>query len=333
MRGKQIAERLWAWLNAPVLLVFPLLLVGCAFLLSLWLPQSPVPLRDAAAFSRWLASVRPQLEPHADWLAAWGLLALQTTLWMRLPLALLALILAARGVALRERWPALSPLARARQLLIALGLAGLLVGWGVQLRWGWVETGILAWPGEPVSLPRSGAALPPSKEGARLRLYRGVLLFDEALTLGLDVQARNHEGEIVPVQLAARSAAQSEARFILSAQLPDGYFGIPEADLVFRITLQQPPPEPQIQVQIYRSSSGALLTETLLRGSGLIFADKFQFQLNGVFVPQLRAVYDPGAPFTLAAWALLAAAGVLAGLEWRGRRVAAAAAQRLENAV
>lgn len=322
MRGRQIAERLWARLNGTAFLVLPLLLVTWVSLLAIWLPQSPVAPAEAAAFSRWVANVHPRLDPYTERFAAWGLLSLQTALWFRLPLALLALVLAARGAALRESWAALPRSARARQLLIVLGLVGLLAGWVMQLRWGWSETGIHSWPGEAVQLSRSGATLPPLEvsQGVRLHGY-GLFLFHEDVDLGLDIQARNSDGAIVPLQLSAQSAGQAQVRFILGAQLPDGYFGIPEAELVFRITLRQPPPEPQIHVQIYRSSSGALLTETVLRSSGLIFADKLQLQLDSLPVSQLRAVYNPGAPVTLTGWGLLAAAGVLCGIERRKRGV------------
>lgn len=333
MRSRQIVERIWRWLNGLPVLVLPLLLLAAVSLLGVWLPQAPVLPGDTAAFSRWLASIHPRLDPYTDKLAAWGLLTLRTTLWTRLPLALLALVFAVRGTRLYECWTAWPVLLRVREGLILLGLVGLLLGWGVQLRWGWAEAGVLAWPGEPLQLEHGRRTLPPLDDASRVRLHEGLFLLPEALAWGLEVEARNAQGELLPVQLAARSAAQPQARFVLSEQLPDGYFGIPEADLVFRIALQQPPPEARIQVQIYRSSTGTLLTETLLQGSGMIFADPFRFQLQGIPVSLLRVVYNPGVPFTFLAWLCLGAAGVVAvGVR---RRVAQHenAATSAENAV
>ncbi len=318
MRGRQIAEQLWTWLNGTAFLICPLLAVGLISLLTLWLPQSPVALAETAAFSRWVASVHTRLDPYTERLATWGLLSLKTTLWLRLPLALLALVLMARATTLRERWSALARLTRARKLLLLAGLLCLLGGWVTHLRWGWSEAGIHAWPGESVELSRSGISLPAVEESRRFQWREfGLFLFQEELALGLNIQARNGEGDVVPLLLSSQSAAQQRLRLILNSQLPDGYFGIPEADLVFRVTLLQSPPEPEFHVQIYRSSSGVLLTETVLRSGGVIFADKLQLQLNSLAVPQWRAVYNPGAPITFAGWGLLVIAGIMSGIERR----------------
>ena len=320
MRGRQIIERLWVWLNGSAFLILPLVLVGLVSLLTLWLPQSPVPFSETAAFSRWVASVHTRLDPYTERLAAWGLLSLKSTLWLRLPLALLGLTLAARATTLVEQWRGLPRFTRIRQILMFLGLLTILSGWVLQLRWGWNETGIYAWPGEPVALPRSGTVLPPFEDVPHNPRYGfGLFVFQEELALGLDIQARDDNGDIVPLLLSSQSAAQERIRLILSNQLPDGYFGIPEADLVFRVTLRQTPPEPEFQAQIYRSSSGALITETTLRSGGVIFADKLQLQLDSLSVPQLRVVYNPGAPVTLAGWGLLVLAGVLSSVERRKR--------------
>ena len=327
MRGRQIPERLWTWLNGTTFLLLPLLWVGGVSLLALWLPQSPVPLSETAAFARWVAGVHTHLDPYTERLASWGLLSLRTTLWLRLPLAWLALVFAARAVALGEQWPAVTRLTRARRLLILLGLCGLLAGWMVQVRWGWSETGLHAWPGETVTLAHTQEILPPTAGSRRVQRYgAGIFVFQEELALGLDVQARDEGGNIVPLLLSSQSTAQERLRLILNSQRPDGYFGIPESDLVFRVTLHQPPPESEFHVQIYRSSSGALITETTLQNGGLIFAEKLQLQLSSLPVPQLRVVYNPGAPFTVAGWGVLAAAAILYAVERRKSRVAVEAA-------
>ncbi len=318
MRGRQFMEWLWGRLNGSAFLKLSLVLVGLISLVSLWLPQAPVPFNETAAFSRWVASIHTRLDPYTEQLAAWGLLSLKTTLWLRLPLALLGLIVAARAAMLYERWRDLAHFTRTRQALLVLGLLGILSGWVIQLRWGWSETGIHAWPGEEVILPRSSYVLPPVGDGPHTPWHGfGLFVFRDEPALGLDIQARNEDGEIVPLLLSSQSAAQEKIRLILSHQLPDGYFGIPEADLVFRVTLQQTLPTTEFQTQIYRSSSGALITETTLRGGGVIFADKIQLQLDSLSVFQLRAVYNPGAPVTFAGWCLVAISAVLVLVEQR----------------
>lgn len=312
MRGRQIAERIWKGLNGTPFLILLLLWIGLVSALSLWLPQSPVPPADTAAFSRWVASAQPRLDPHTEWLVDWGLLSLNGSLWLRLPLAFLAVVLAVRATTLRERWDDQRQWARVRQVLLLLGLVCLLVGWGLQLQSGWSRTGVLAWPGEPIELSHAALSLSPGELAQRNQWHSpNLFLFQEELALGLEIQARDNSGDVVPLLLSSQSAAQQKLRLILNSQVPDGYFGLPEADLVFRVTLLKAPPEPEFHVQLYRSSSGALLTETVLRNGGVIFADELQLQLSSLPIPQLRAVYNPGAPVTLSGWVLVLAAGIL----------------------
>ncbi len=312
MRIRKILEGSWRWLNSPPLLLGTLTFVALISLLALLLPQAPVPPANAVIFSRWLAESRIRLGPMAPILADLGLLSLRYSLWMRFPLALLLLIATARGIRLIEAWKAEASLPRLRHFLIVAGALSLLLGWGVQLRSGWMESRVTAWPGEPLYLNEHPHVLATAGQLGPLTWYGGNWYgIREARGLGLEVTARTEEGEERHLLPSVRSEPQQALRLMLTAQRPDGYFTITESSLVFRGTLLETAPDPKVQVQVYQRSSGSLITETEFQSSGILFTEDLRLTLDLTPLSQLRILYNPGAPLTLGGWLLLSAAGGL----------------------
>ncbi len=300
MHLAQILEHIWHWMNKAVLLLG---LVGALLLLLLLtflLPQAPVSPTNEAAFLRWLAETRASLGSSTSLLASSGLLSLRTSWWTRGVLALLAFVTVARGVRLVERWEHFTSYGRGFQIVIFIGALLLLVGWGVQLRVGWIETGVSAWPGETIVLSSHERTLAAPREAFLVaRRGYGLYLLREDMGLGLDVTAEDEDGTLIPLRTSTQGDPQEHLRLTLSPRSPDAYFALPSSRLIFRVTLLSNPPEPQIRVQIYRGTGGELLTETTLQGGGTLFTDDLRVELEDISLPQLRVVYNPGAPLAL----------------------------------
>lgn len=281
---------------------------GLTLLLTLILPQSPVPPADEAAFARWLAEIRPTLGSWTGPLADLGLLSLRTSWWQRLSLALLALAGAARCSILVENWNETGRLGRVRQVALIIGPVALIVGWGLQITLGWSKSGVIAWPGEPTPLEEHQLTLPVVDEATRLARHGyGLYSLREERALGLAAEAYNEEGEHLGLLASSRGEPKERLRLYLNLQQPDGFFALPSVGFVFRASLLKPPPETRIQVQTYRSSSDLLVNETVLEGSGSIFIDDLRLDLESTPLPQLRVIYNPGAP-------VMALGGVLLGV-------------------
>jgi hypothetical protein len=315
MSWQQRAEQAWDWLSEDTFLTRILALLGLILLLSLVLPQAPVFPADKAAFSRWLAEVQPALGRWTAPLTTLGWLSLRSSLWQRSALALLSLAVAVRAAGLVESWPQLVVFERVRRSMICVGGCLLLLGWGMQMTWGWVEPAVITWPGESLILPEQGLTLsPPTGTRRWLRRGYGLYLLHTDTGIGLEAQAWDNAGDPVLLQASTQSAPQESLRLALSAPSPEAYFALPSADLVFRANMQAPPPAASIQIQIYRSSTGELVTETTLSGSGDLFTSNLRLHLESTPLPCLRVIYNPGAPLTALGWLLLAVAGM--GKKW-----------------
>jgi len=306
------AEKIWTWLNSKTLLLGTLTSLLIISLLTLLLPQSPVPPTDEAAFSRWLAKIRPTLGQWTSPLVTLQWLSLKTSLWQRIPLALLTLAMAARTAQLAATWQQRSTIERARQALICIGALFLLTGWGIHVRWGWAISDITAWPDETITLPERDLTLPPTNGETQVALHGyGYYLTREQSAIGLQAQAWNDQDVSIPLLTSTHGEPQEKLRLILNEQKPDAYFAIPSADLIFRANFQHASPNPTLLVQIYRSPSGELITETLINGSsGSLFTEDLRLQLESISIPQLRVTYNPGAPLTVAGWAALLFSGL-----------------------
>lgn len=297
MQIARILERIWHGLQKTVVLFVVLTFLLLLLLLTIALPQSPVSPADEAAFLRWLANIRTALGTRASVLAPLGLLSLRYSWWTRGVLVALTFVALARTARLFERWGRIRAFGRAVQIVILAGALLLLIGWGVQMRTGWIETGVSAWPEETTTLASHDLSLTLPEDPGWITLERyGLYLIREEMGLGLEISAEDENGTQLPLLTSAQGESEENLRLILTPQSSDAYFALPANRLIFRLTLQASPPDSQIRVQIYRGSGGELLTETTLQGRGTLFADNLRLQIEETPLSQLRVVYNPGAP-------------------------------------
>ncbi len=333
MQIARILERIWHGLQKTVALFVILTFLLLLLLLTITLPQSPVSPADEAAFLRWLANIRTTLGAQVSVLASLGLLSLRSSWWTRSLLVALTFVAVARTVHLLERWERIRAFGRAVQIVILAGVLLLLIGWGVQLRAGWIETGVSAWPDEPVTLTSHGISLTtPENPGWITPERYGLYLIREEMGLGLEIRAEDESGTRLPLLTSAQGESQEQLRLILTPQAPDAYFALPANRLIFRLTLQTSPPDSQIRVQIYRGTGGELLTETTLQGRGTLFADNLRLQIEETPLPQLRVVYNPGAPLAAIGSGMLLL-GALAEIRYHADAVGAERDHEGEDAV
>ena len=322
MHWREAIERVWKWLIGTAALLEILTALLLVLFLSFLLPQSPVSPADEAAFSRWTASIRPTWGSWVEPLTLLHWLSLRTSLWLRIPMALLALVTSARVAQLAATWHDHTVAERVCHLSIGFGALLLLVGWAVGLRWGWTVSDVMAWPGEALSLPEQGLMFPSVEADRRFAWYgyAHYLLRDDS-GVGLEARAYDETGSLVPLVTSTRGTAQEKVRLVLSPQNPEAYFAIPSAGLIFRASFQQEQgdSDPTLLIQIYRSASGELITETVLRGDGSLLTETLNLQLKSVPLPQMRVVYNPGALLTAAGWLLLFLSGLI-GWRIRARR-------------
>jgi hypothetical protein len=294
-------ERIWRWMNQTVLLLGLLSVLLLMLSLTFLLPQAPVSPTNETAFLRWLAETRTTLGTSTSWLASAGLLSIRTSWWVRAALALLGIVTVARGARLLEQWERLTTYGRAIHATILLGALLLLSGWTLQLRTGWIETDVSTWPEETLTLPDHGLGLNvPNQPSWITRDRYGLYLLREKMGLGLNITAEDEEGTPILLRTSAQGDPQEQLRLTLRPKSPDAYFALPSSRLIFRVTLLTAPPEAQIRVQIYQGTGGELLTETTIQGSGSLYTEDLQIQLDSIPLPQLRVVYNPGAPPMLA---------------------------------
>lgn len=325
MRARQILDKVWQWLGAERRLIEVLAALLIFQAIVLFLPQSPVAVATSPSYARWLAGLRPVLKTWTTPLAALGLLTVRTSLWMRVFLVWLALIVAARFGDALENWRAL-PLAR-RWLQALACCAGVLIigGWGMQTVWGWKQSDVIAWPATPVAIPEYGLTLPPNDKFFRsqtvfpLRTGRyGLYFVPKESSVGLVVQAFDKQGQGLPLSPSARDEPRTELRLALTLETPEAYFALPQVGYIFRLSWLREDDAP-IQVQVYRSADGELLAETTMQSDGVLFTEDIRLELQRHALPRFEAVYNPGAP--VEAVGMLALLGVVLA-HYRFRRAA-----------
>lgn len=316
MQARRVLDRIWQGLGEDRWLWAMLAGLLVAQLPGLFLPQAPVAPAQPAQFTRWLAEQRPTLGAWADALARGGWLSFRVSVWMRAIIAGVAVITAARGAWLLEHWGESSLRRRWLYGLICLGGGLIVLGWGAQMLWGWAETGIVAWPGQPVELPEHQVVIPARQAGMRWAGGYGLYLLPQGRSVGLELTVADVQGQPVGLQSSARGEPQARLNIALLPRAPETFFALPTEELIVRLSLRAEAPT-EILVQAYRSASGELLIEDTLTADVL--------PLNGVRMyvtrydlPSFKAVYNPGAPLT-AAGGLLISSGAIA-LTYRRRR-------------
>lgn len=297
MKIRQGFDNVWQWLNKDRRLLDIFIVFLVIQILAFIIPQAPVPRSDGPGYTRWLAEMHPRLGKWASIFSGVGILTLRTSLWMRGVLVMLVLVIVARSASLRERWTEFTPSQKWRHMALCVGGLLIVAGWSAQIVWGWKQPEITAWPDSPVVVAERGLTLPP--HDGRLRLWRGrygLYLVPKGSSVGLEVQATGEDGSLLALLSSARSDPQTQLRIALTQETPEAYFALPDAGLVFRVS-QVPDNGTHVQAQVYRSASGELLAETVLEGSGSLFANDIRLKLDHYVLPRFEAVYNPGAVF------------------------------------
>ncbi len=293
----QTVERVWGWLSGRTFLAGVVIVLALISLLTLLIPQAPVLPGESAAFYRWLAEARLLLNGYDELLLRSGALWLRSSLWMRVALAALVLAIAARADALRAGWAMLPPRGRWRVLVSCGGGALLIVGWVMQISWGWQTVETLSWPGEPLVIVERGLTLPLSSRALTLWTGRyGLYVLPHGDGLGLEITARDSDDNPLELLTTSRGEGQQVLRLALTNHTPDAYYAQPAMGLVFRAVLEPAASPPQALMQIYRVASGELVAEKLVESSSLILTEEMHLAMHPYPLWRPRVVYNPGAP-------------------------------------
>lgn len=300
MRARQILNQVWQWLGADRRLVEALIALLLIQAIVLFLPQAPVSIPTSPVYARWLAGLRPTFTTWTTPLATAGLLTLRTSLWMRILLAWLALIVAVRCADLLEHWKESPRSRRWLQVLACVAGALIVAGWGMQTVWGWKQLDVIAWPSTPITISERGFTLParddvsPNRFIPLLTRQYGLYLVPKGSSVGLVARALDEQGQVLPLSPSARDEPQDALRLALTVEAPEAYFALSQVGYVFRISRLREVEAP-IQVQVYRSADGKLLVETTLQDDGVLFAADVRLELQRDALPRFEAVYNPGA--------------------------------------
>lgn len=328
MRTDQVINKLWRgltnWTSALLALVFLLILK----LTALILPQIPVSASESAAFNRWLAELRPVLGNHTRWLAALGLLTVQSSLFLRLTLGFLALIVVANfdrlrgrssetaeagGAASAESTSSIHDSLSRRIGHGALVVGGLfiIIGWAGQMLWGWREPEVSAWPNAPIVLQDRGFEIPQPQGPIGIRNHHyGLYVLSRGQGSGLEVTAANQEGETLLLLPWVDREAREVLRVDLARQDPEAFFAIPSAGLVFRLNRL----ESSVDVQAYSSLSGELQAETHLQqeaDSAILEVSNVTVEFTHLTLPRYEVIYHPTAPMEILGMVLFAVGTIM----------------------
>ena len=340
MRVQRILNQMWRWLSADRRLTEALIALLIIQALVMFLPQAPVSISTSPVYARWLAGLRPTLKTWTRPLATVGLFTLRTSLWVRVLLAWLALIVAARFDDLLEHWREWSRSRRWLQVLACVAGVFIIAGWGMQTLWGWKQSDVIAWPATSIAIPERGLTLPARDSVSQGRFIPlptgqyGLYFVPKGSSVGLVVQASDAQGQVLPLSPTARDEPQAELRLALTVETPEVYFALPQIGYVFRFSRLQETDGP-IQAQVYRSADGELLVETTLQdeellGNYVLFVDDVRLEVQRYALPRFEAVYNPGAPLeSVGMLALLV--GILGHYHLRRKTAAQPAAEEASD--
>ncbi len=301
MRARQILNQVWQWLGADRRLVEALIVLLIIQAIVLFLPQAPVSISTSPVYARWLAGLRPTLKTWTAPLATAGLLTVRTSLWMRILLAWLALIVAVHCADLPEQWKESTRSRHWLQVLACVAGVFIIAGWAAQMVWGWKQSDVIVWPAASITIPERGLTLPAREDVSSNRFLPlltgryGLYFVPKGSSVGLVARALDGQGQILPLLPSVRDEPQDALRLALTVEAPEAYFALPQVGYVFRISRLREAEAP-IQVQVYRSADGELLVETALQDDGVLFAADVRLELQRDALPSFEAVYNPGAP-------------------------------------
>jgi hypothetical protein len=299
-------SRVWAWIADRKRWIGAIVAYTILHLLTFFLPQAPTYPKDSPAFTRWLAGMRPSFGDRAGMWAEIGLFTLRSSLLLRLTLGYIGILVAVQLAHLWEHRHEITKGARFRVLALSLSGVILLGGWFAHIRWGWVESGVIAWPDQPVAVrDRQLGSIQARGTLPIWTRHYGLYLVPEGERTGLIIRAFNSDGDTLSLLSSVRDDPKAVMRSVLTDPSPETFFAVPSAGMVFRLSEW----EDRVRVQAYRSASGELLAEVPLATETPLAIEDVTLKVQTQPLSRYRAVYNPGAVFEV-----LGALGVIVSL-------------------
>jgi len=183
-----------------------------------------------------------------------------------------------------DRWP----LADLLPLMAHLGGILLLAGLLITRLLGWQVQGQVLQVGQRVSLPGVANWVELTEDGSGIVQSAGVVGFPEGEGPGVMVRAQDDRGRPLQVQLTAgrASSAAEPGSEVMIALTEDRYFALPEVNLVARLTPRSAEADSVVDVQVYRSPPGEIITQTASERGGAV-----SLTLEGVIIELSPAPY------------------------------------------
>ena len=214
-----------------------------------------------------------------------------------------------------DRWPWADLFPLLAQGGALLFLTGLLI----THLWGWRVEGLIVQRGQRVPLPGTEEWVALHEGTDRATHSPGIMTFVEERGPGVRADATDSSGRSLPLQQIAEADPVTQLTVPLTE---DRYFAIPEAQLVARLTSQPGQvitAHSPVLVQVYRSPSGELVTDTVVAGKTALTVDDVTLAFTDVPYARLSAAFNPGLWPTSAGLVLLGA-GMLGSAAWPARR-------------
>jgi len=189
-----------------------------------------------------------------------------------------------------DRWP----WAEMFPILVRGGALLVLAGLLVTHLWGWQVEGLIVQGGERVTLPNARGWVALDEDGASATHSPGIVTFFEERGPGVQATAGSDTAHTLTLQQTADAEPVTQLTVALTE---DQYFAIPEAQLIVRL-IPQPgraiEAQSPVAVQIYRSPTGRLTTETVIEGGADLIVGNVTLTLTSVPYARLTATSNPG---------------------------------------
>jgi hypothetical protein len=214
-----------------------------------------------------------------------------------------------------DRWP----WAELFPLLAHGGAILFLSGLLITHLWGWRVEGLIVQGNERVTLDGTEEWVALDADNLRATHSPGIVTSVEQRGPGVRAAA-GRAGRPLGLQQTADADPVDQLTVPLTE---DQYFAIPEAQLIVGLAPQPDQPidaHTPVLVQVYRSPSGRLITETAVRGDAELTVDNVTLELTSVPYASLAAAFNPGL-WPTAAGLVPLGAGILGGAAWPVRRI------------
>lgn len=147
----------------------------------------------------------------------------------------------------------------------------------------------------------------------------GLTMFVSGKGPAIRASATLADGQPLGLQTSATSAPAPELLLLLTRDEPDRYFAVPDSGLVVEVSRNSGQP-PEIGVQVYRSQTGAVITDTQIRSEGQLNIENVTLTFSEETYAVLDLVHDPGRLVTQIGMVMLAVGVALAAI-WPARRL------------